>query len=307
MKRSWLCLLLALLFAVPVFTQKLVIQSPYKKDNPPSVPGTGGSDHEAMIRMQVDRLFAAMRAADTTMLQGLFIPDARLITAGADERNPAPYSSTPIHQFIASVGRMQPGVINEVIFNTEVKVDGALANVWSDYVLYANGNFIHCGVDVFELVQVDGKWLITTIHDTRRKEPCPDDPYVAVNALLDGWHRAAAEADASTYFNSIAEDGVFLGTDASERWDKAAFWTFCKPYFDQKKVWDFKPSDRHVNMDHHAGLAWFDEQLDTWMGKCRGSGVLTRTADGWKIKQYNLTILVPNDVVNDYLKLLSNK
>jgi hypothetical protein len=33
------------------------------------------------------------------------------------------------------------------------------------------------------------------------------------------------------------------------------------------------------------------------MGTCRGSGVLEKTTNGWKIKQYVLSITIPNDDV----------
>ena len=307
MKYILLSITLSCWVAGSAFAQKLVIQSPYKKENTPVVPGDATTDQALLVRMQVDRMFEAMHQADTSALRQLFVPGASLITAGASERNRAPYTVMPIGQFIAAVGKMAPGNVREILFNTDVKIDGPLANLWAEYALYAGGKFIHCGVDAFDLVQINGQWLITTVHDTRRQEPCPEDPYQAIAVLLNGWHRAAANADAATYFNAIAEDGVFLGTDPGERWNKAAFWTFCKPYFEQKKVWDFKPGERHIQVDEAGNLAWFDELLDTWMGTCRGSGILTKTPDGWKIKQYNLTILVPNEVVNDYLKLLSNK
>ena len=35
--------------------------------------------------------------------------------------------------------------------------------------------------------------------------------------------------------------------------------------------------------------------MDTGYGRTRGSGVLRRTEDGWKIEQYVLSFAVPND------------
>ncbi|MBS9766494.1 MAG: nuclear transport factor 2 family protein [Flavobacteriaceae bacterium] len=51
-------------------------------------------------------------------------------------------------------------------------------------------------------------------------------------------------------------------------------------------------------------MAWFDELLDTWMGICRGSGVLEKTAKGWKIRHYVLSVTVPNE---DTQKVVSAK
>ncbi len=62
----------------------------------------------------------------------------------------------------------------------------------------------------------------------------------AINTLLDNWHAAAAKADYNGYFSKIAEDGHYIGTDATENWDKKAFAAFSKPYFDKGHAWDFK-------------------------------------------------------------------
>src|SRR5213075_3232462 len=44
-----------------------------------------------------------------------------------------------------------------------------------------------------------------------------------VNRVLDDWHKAAAGADETRYFGYAAPEFVFLGTDASERWDLVSF------------------------------------------------------------------------------------
>ena len=45
----------------------------------------------------------------------------------------------------------------------------------------------------------------------------------SIDAALDDWHRAASAADEARYFSHLADDAVFLGTDATERWDVRAF------------------------------------------------------------------------------------
>ena len=61
-----------------------------------------------------------------------------------------------------------------------------------------------------------------------------------INAVLDHWHQAAAAADSKNYFDAMTEDAVFIGTDATENWNKKAFEAFAKPYFDKGKAWDFQ-------------------------------------------------------------------
>lgn len=125
------------------------------------------------------------------------------------------------------------------------------------------------------------------------------DP-AAVTAVLDAFHAAAARADEDAYFALLAPNGVFLGTDATERWDKAAFRAFAHPYFAAGKGWTFVPRDRHVDFSRDGRVAWFDELLDSaTYGECRGTGVVERDGDGWKITQYHLTIPMPNDLAKD--------
>jgi hypothetical protein len=124
------------------------------------------------------------------------------------------------------------------------------------------------------------------------------DETKAINTLLDDWHVAAAKADHKGYFGKIAEDGIYIGTDATENWDKKAFEAFSKPYFDRGKAWDFKPLERHVYFSKDGKTAWFDELLDTWMKVCQGSGVLEKQGKEWKIKHYVLSMTVPNDAAD---------
>jgi hypothetical protein len=126
-----------------------------------------------------------------------------------------------------------------------------------------------------------------------------------IHAFLDQWHQAAAKADSKVFFGSMTEGGIYIGTDATERWTKPEFMAFAKPYFDRGKAWDFKPYDRDLHVTKNGRYAWFSELLTTWMGVCRGSGVLVKTREGWKIEQYHLSVTVPNDAIKDFISLVN--
>jgi hypothetical protein len=123
-------------------------------------------------------------------------------------------------------------------------------------------------------------------------------PLRAVNTVLDSLHHAASKADEHRYFDLFADDAIFYGTDDAERWTKDQFRAYAHPYFTQGKGWTYTVADRHIFFSTDRRTAWFDERLDNakW-GRCRGSGVLLRTTDGWKIAQYNLTVPIPNDLL----------
>lgn len=131
------------------------------------------------------------------------------------------------------------------------------------------------------------------------------DAQSEVVKLLDDWHLAAAKADEEGYFKHLSEDSIYLGTDATERWNKTEFRKFAHPYFAKGKAWTFAAVKRGVQFSKDGKVAWFDEELKTQgLGPARGSGVLVLEKDGWKIVQYNLAITIPNDTFPAVKKLL---
>ena len=123
----------------------------------------------------------------------------------------------------------------------------------------------------------------------------------AVSQTVDAWHKAAADADEGRYFGLMTADAVFLGTDATERWNAAGFREFAHPYFAKGKAWTFVPHDRHVMISPAGDVAWFDEKLDSASyGDCRGSGRLGLVDDDLgqavavaQVDEYEAAVVAP--------------
>ena len=127
----------------------------------------------------------------------------------------------------------------------------------------------------------------------------------AIAHQLDGFHKAAANADFDTYFDFFSKNGIFIGTDAQERWTVDTFKAFVRPYFSQGKGWTYVPRDRHIVI--HGDVAWFDELLDSpAYGECRGTGVLVKEGGRWKIAQYNLHFPVPNALAKQITQMIKS-
>lgn len=121
-----------------------------------------------------------------------------------------------------------------------------------------------------------------------------------IDIVLDSFHQAASEANFEQYMGLLARDAIFLGTDSSERWSKNEFSAFVQPYFSQGKGWLYRPIERNVTGTQANHIVFFDELLENEnYGLCRGTGVLINTPKGWKILQYNLSIVVPNAIAKE--------
>ncbi len=124
-----------------------------------------------------------------------------------------------------------------------------------------------------------------------------------INQQINNWHLAAAHADEDFFFSQFAKNGIYIGTDPTELWTAQELKEWSKTYFDRDTAWDFKPIERHIYLSKNKKVAWFNELLNTWMGVCRGSGVLEMEGGKWKIQQYHLSVSIPNDKMEEYLKL----
>ena len=124
------------------------------------------SDEEA-VRTVVTTLFDAMAARDTAAMSALFAPDARFAGLG---REGVSYT-TPAEFLSAVAGATGPAWI-ERTYDTDVKIDGPLASVWTYYTLHVGEQFSHCGYDAFQMLKIDGTWKIVHLADSRRRDGC---------------------------------------------------------------------------------------------------------------------------------------
>ena len=135
--------------------------------------------------------------------------------------------------------------------------------------------------------------------------PATDDVRADVAAVLDDFHAAAGEGDADRYLAHFTDDGVFFGTDPAERWTRQQFEPYVRDRF-ADGGWSYVPRDRTLFFSADGGTAWFDEMIDGASGvTARGTGVLVRRGDDWKIAQYNFSVPFPNalwDTINAMIR-----
>ncbi|MCK5424090.1 MAG: nuclear transport factor 2 family protein [Emcibacter sp.] len=144
------------------------------------------------------------------------------------------------------------------------------------------------------------KWIICLISFIFIMGEAPamaSDDKAEINALMDGFHDAAAKADEKRYLGYFTKDGVFMGTDDWERWPlNPDFRAYVAERFKEGTGWAYKAIERNVAFSPDNNVAWFDEitESEKW-GLFRGTGVLLKQGEGWKIAHYSMSVLVPNE------------
>ena len=133
-----------------------------------------GADERDVLAV-VQQLFDGMRARDTGKMRALLHPQARMASPGTRNGVFVVTVESP-DGWLAQIARSTGGAPDERISGAEVKVDGALASVWTGYSFYIGERFSHCGVDAFHLVRMPEGWRIIDLADTRRREGCSTAP-----------------------------------------------------------------------------------------------------------------------------------
>jgi hypothetical protein len=200
--------------------------------------------------------------------------------------------------------------LNYTLFEDEI-----LTTIWTEYEFLLNDKLHHSGVNQFTFMRnkenLEYGWQIISIIDSRYDVGKGDLQYsetshlktIFIDSLLNDWHKNAAMAKLEPFFDFMSDSCIYKGTDKTERWSKSDFHTFCKPFFDKGKAWDFKPLERNIRLDDNLQTAWFDERLNTWMGECKASGVLKKENGEWKLWLYDLSVTIDNDKIKSFIKL----
>lgn len=127
----------------------------------------------------------------------------------------------------------------------------------------------------------------------------------AIGDVLDDFHAAAAAGDKDRYLGHMTDDGVFMGTDEWERWPKNPdFIEYVGGRFQNGTGWTYESVERQIMMADSGDVAWFDEVVySETNGRFRGTGVVVREDDEWKIAHYAMSFLVFNENWQEVVEL----
>lgn len=132
------------------------------------VPCLGASTpQEQAVLAPIQAMFDGMARRDKVAIQQPLLPGGTMVLM----RDGKPSQMT-FADFAERIGKPGKAQIEERIHDPVIRIDGDLAVVWAPFDFLADGKIDHCGTDLFNLVRVDGKWLIASVADTGRKD-CP--------------------------------------------------------------------------------------------------------------------------------------
>ncbi len=122
------------------------------------------SAEEQAVLAPVNALFDGMSKRDAAAIKAPTLPGGTMVLM----RDGKPAQMT-FEAFAERVGKPSQTHIEERIHDPLVRIDNDLAMVWAPFDFLIDGKVDHCGTDLFNVVRVDGKWMIASVADTGTK------------------------------------------------------------------------------------------------------------------------------------------
>ena len=135
----------------------------------------GQESAEQQAEQTIKTFFEGFHKGDTTLMKSVMMDKVLMQTVfKTKEGKDVLVTDEPGKLINAVADRTEDQKWEEKILEYKVQVDGNMANVWTPYEFWVNGNFSHCGVNSFQLFHDNGTWKIIYLIDTRRRAGCQD-------------------------------------------------------------------------------------------------------------------------------------
>lgn len=131
------------------------------------------NDEKLKVKATVDTFFEGFHKGDTTLMKSVMMDKIIMQTAYKNkEGKDVLVNDEPRKLVNAIANRPSDQKWDERLLDYNIQVDGNMANAWTPYEFWFNGEFSHCGVNSFQLFKEGEQWKIIYLIDTRRKSGC---------------------------------------------------------------------------------------------------------------------------------------
>ena len=139
-------------------------EAPGEAEGMPTAEEQNASDARAAINASA-RVLAAITEGDSALVHLGFLEDARIISMGGEQADTSDVAR------MAAVVAQNRGRFVERIWNPSVELTPESAIVTAPYDFYIDGEFSHCGVDVFTVVRTETDLKVSNLEYTVAQPP----------------------------------------------------------------------------------------------------------------------------------------
>ena len=219
-------------------------------------------------------LFDGMREGDSAKVHQTFHPDVKMLTTFYNKEGKTELHEGSLQKFLDAVGTPHDEVWDEKIWDTQIQIDGPLAQAWTNYDFYLGDKFSHCGVDAFQFIKTDAGWKIIQLADTRKRSGCPkaEDLILEKIKAFSGY---VVAGDAEALGRAYTQDASIFPGGSDILKGRAAIEKYWTPREDRKIVYHkVSPEEIRILHDEAYDYGYYEGRTQkadgtevSWKGK----------------------------------------
>ena len=133
------------------------------------------ADDKAAVKKVVETFFDGFHKQDSIIMKSVVGNKVVLQTTGRNKEGKTMFRTEKIEKLYSSIVGIPDSIsFQEKLTSWSIQVDRTMANAWVGYEFWLNGEFSHCGINSFQMVNFDGEWKIIYLIDTRGRAGCLD-------------------------------------------------------------------------------------------------------------------------------------
>ena len=128
----------------------------------------------------VEQFFASINTGNSELLASLEGEGAQVLNIREDVAGQYDFVARP---WFGTDSFSDSTRLTERYWDEQVLISDHLAVFWAPYDFYINGEFSHCGIDVLNLIRIDGQWKIGHAMWTIQRPNCAPSPLGPLNRV----------------------------------------------------------------------------------------------------------------------------
>ncbi len=130
---------------------------------------------EAEVLTSVQQFFETMTSKDAAGARAVLDPDGDFVSVRWNDDGERVVRRASIRDYLEGL-ESRTETLLERMWESEIRMHGPIAAVWTPYDFYMDGKFSHCGIDAFQLLRTEAGWIITGGLYTVERTGCGQSP-----------------------------------------------------------------------------------------------------------------------------------
>ena len=139
-------------------------------------PNASDYDDKQQVKQVIEAFFDGFHKQDSAAMKSLVTDGVVLQTTARNKQGKTLFKTEKFEKLISSITSIPDSIsFQEKLTSFSIQVDRTMANAWVGYEFWLNGEFSHCGINSFQLINFDGEWKIIYLIDTRGRAGCLEE------------------------------------------------------------------------------------------------------------------------------------